>query len=209
MAERPKRTRSLTGTRERIVDLIRRAPRTAREIAADLSLTYHAVRQHLLVLEHDGVIRVAGVRGATRPASVYDIDPGVESSLSRAYVPFAAHLTRVLQERLPQRQIAGIMREVGQRLAGSFPRPLGSLRERALGAAAILQDLGSPNEVVGRGSTLMIRSSSCLLGAVIHGRPEVCQAMAAFLGVLLDADVTQRCERGDRPRCCFEVRRAG
>jgi predicted ArsR family transcriptional regulator len=207
MPQKPQRSRSLAGTRARIVDLIRRKPMTAPEIAAQLGMTYHAVRLHLLALERDGTLRTAGERGTTRPASVYDLGAGVESSLSNAYVPFASHLTSVLTERLPKRQLGGIMRDVGRRLASSFQRPRGSLRERAMAASALLHDLGAPNEVV-QEDVLRIRSASCLLAEAVHGSPHVCGAMAAFLGELIDADVRQCCVLGDRPRCCFEVRRA-
>jgi len=207
MTSREKRTRSPEGTKRRIVELIRRAPMTAREIAARLSLTYHAVRLHLLALVGDGTLRVVAERGATRPASVYDMAPGAEAGLSRAYAPFASHLTGVLVERLPKRQLDRIMRDVGQRLASSFPRPAGSLRERAAAASTLLHELGAPNEV--RSEPLRIQSSSCLLAQAIHGQPAVCQAMAAFLGEYLQANVTERCDRSDaRPRCCFEIRRA-
>jgi predicted ArsR family transcriptional regulator len=181
---------------------------TAREIAVKLGMTYHAVRLHVVALERDGIIHATGVRGATRPAAVYDVRASAESTLSRAYVPFAAHLTRVLAERLPERQLGVIMRDVGRRLASAFPRPQGTLRERTLAASLVLQDLGAPNEVVGRGQLLTIRSAGCVLSEAINGRPEVCQAMASFLGELLGADVRQRCDRGERPRCCFEIRRA-
>lgn len=180
---------------------------TAREIAEQLGMTYHAVRLHLIALERDGTVRVVGERGSTRPANVYDIGAGVESALSNAYVPFASHLTRVLGERLPKRELGGIMRDVGCRLASSFPRLRGTLRERAVAASALLNDLGAPNEVV-QEDVLRIRSSGCLLAEAIHGQPYVCNAMAAFLAELLGADVRQCCNRSDRPRCCFEVRRA-
>jgi len=208
MTQRPQRTRSLAKTRTRIVELIRRSPMTAREIAAQLDMTYHAIRLHVVTLERDGVIQVAGARGATRPAHVYDIKPGGDSALSRAYVPFVAHLTRVLAERLPERQLGAIMRDVGRSLATSFPRARGTLHERALAASAVLQDLGAPNEISRHGRTLSIRSAACMLGEAVHGRPEVCQAMATFLGEILDANVRQCCDRGERPRCCFEIRRA-
>lgn len=182
---------------------------TAREIAEQLGMTYHAVRLHLIGLERDGTLRVVGERGSTRPASVYDIGAGVESALSNAYVPFASHLTSVLGERLPKRALGVIMGDVGRRLASSFPRPRGSLRERAAAASTLLNDLGAPNEVV-QEDVLRIRSSGCLLAEAIHGQPYVCNAMAAFLGELLDADVRQCCNRtAARPRCCFEIRRAG
>lgn len=207
MPSRHSAKRPLAGTRARIVDLIRRAPLTAREIAADLGMTYHAVRLHLIELQREGTLRVVAQRGSTRPASVYDLALGVEARLSRAYAPFAAHLTSVLADRVPRRRISGIMRDVGRRMAASFTSPRGTLRQRAMAASTLLRELGAANEVV-QGRPLKIRSAGCLLADAVHGRPDVCIAMAAFLSEVIDADVRQCCERSGRPRCCFELRRA-
>ena len=59
---------AVKGTRGRIVDLIRRSPCTATEIARELGLTYNAVRGHLTTLERDGLVRSRGARqgGALR-----------------------------------------------------------------------------------------------------------------------------------------------
>lgn len=207
MASSPTRHQQLAGSRARIINLVRRTPLTAAEIAAELGMTYHAVRLHLIELQREGMVRVVATRGSTRPANVYDIVAQAEAALSRAYVPFVANLTQALAERLSSRQRAAIMRDAGRRMAASFDRPRGTLGERAVSASALLQQLGAPNEVV-QGRTLQIRSSGCLLSEAIHGRSDVCQAMAAFLSELMDADVRQCCDRTSRPRCCFEIRRA-
>ena len=63
---------------------------SATEIASELGLTYNAVRLHLTALERDGLIRKAGLRrGETRPSTIYELVPGVDDALSRAYMPFA------------------------------------------------------------------------------------------------------------------------
>jgi hypothetical protein len=33
----------------------------------------------------------------------------------------------------------------------------------------------------------------------------VCHAMETLLGTLTDAQVTECCDRGERPRCCFMI----
>ncbi len=198
------------GTRARIVDIVRRSAATASEIAAQLGMTYHAVRPHLLALQHDGLLRLAGIRrGTTRPANMYEVAAGVDVALSQAYVPYASHLTRVLSERLPKRQLAAIMRDVGRRLASDLPRSRGTLKEQVMAASAILHELGAPNEVQGRAARFRILGFGCLLAAAVHGEPTVCRAMESLLGELLDADVKECCDRGGRPRCCFEIKRAG
>ena len=151
MAIAGRRMASPGGTRARILDVVRRSAGTAKEIAAQLGMTYHAVRPHLLALQRDGLLRAAGSRGSTRPATIYEVSPEVAASLSQAYVPYASHLTRVLSERLPKRQLTIIMRDVGRRLATTLPRSRGTLKERVVAASVILNELGAPNEVKSQG----------------------------------------------------------
>ena len=49
-------------TRARVVELLRREPRTVEQLAAALGVTDNAVRLHLGQLERDGIVRTAGVR---------------------------------------------------------------------------------------------------------------------------------------------------
>jgi predicted ArsR family transcriptional regulator len=206
MRDRTLRLASLSGTRARIVDILRRSPATASDIATGLELTYNAVRPHLAALERDGLIRTGGLRrGETKPAMVYELAPGVDAALSRAYVPFASHLVRVLGERLPERDLDEIMRDVGRRLAADWPRPRGDARERVQAASALLQELGAPNEVETEDGLLRIRGFGCVLAAAIHGRSEICHAMESLFQELLELPVRECCDRGPKPRCCFEV----
>jgi predicted ArsR family transcriptional regulator len=206
MEERPVRPSSLGGTRGRIVDIIRRSPATATEIADQLEMTYNAVRAHLSVLERDGLVRVAETRrGDTRPAVVYELAPNVDDVLSHAYMPFASHLVRVLGERVPERELDDVMREVGRRLAKERSRPAGSLTDRVDAASALLQELGAPNEVERVDGTARIRGFGCLLAAAVQGRPQVCHAMESLLEEFIGAPVRECCDRGERPRCCFEI----
>jgi predicted ArsR family transcriptional regulator len=206
MPDKPPRLGSLVGTRARIIDLLRRSPMTATEIAAGLELTYNAVRSHLAALQRDGIVREGGVqRGETRPAVVYELAAGVDAVLSRAYVPFASQLMRVLGERLTEHELDEIMHAVGHRLAHEWPRPLGALPERVEAASALLQELGAPNEVERDDGTLRIRGFGCLLAEAVHGRPQVCRAMESLLTEFVETRVRECCDRGERPKCCFEV----
>jgi DeoR family transcriptional regulator, suf operon transcriptional repressor len=206
MGSRSLGTGSMAGTRGRIIDLIRRSPTTVTEIAAQLELTYNAVRGHLTALERDGLVRSGGVRkGETRPSAVYELAPGVDDALSRAYMPFASHLVRSLSERLPERDLDEIMRDVGRRLATEWPRAQGTVAERIENASALLQELGAPNEIDQVEGTVRIRAFGCLLAAAVQGRPQACRAMEALLTEFIETPVRECCERGDRPRCCFEI----
>jgi predicted ArsR family transcriptional regulator len=206
MGNEPVKTGSMAGTRGRIIDLIRRSPVTVTEIATRLELTYNAVRGHLTALERDGLVRSSGLRRAgTRPSAVYELAPGVDDALSRAYMPFASHLVRALSERFPERELDEVMRDVGHRLAAEWPRSSGTLAQRVDSASALLQELGAPNEVERSDGTMRIRGFGCLLAAAVHGKPQVCRAMEALLAEFLETPVRECCERNERPRCCFEI----
>jgi predicted ArsR family transcriptional regulator len=202
----PRRPELLKSTRGRIVTLLRRSNLTANEIAAQLGLTHNAVRGHLAVLQREGLVREAGLqRGVSRPAVLYEVVPDAEAVFSRAYIPFVGHLLGVLQERVPQRELDEIMHRVGRRFASEWPRLRGDLPQRVEAASALLEDLGALNTVERLDGVLVIRGHGCLLAAAVHGRPEICRAMESLLAELLEAPVRECCERGERPRCCFQV----
>ncbi|HUF27206.1 MAG TPA: helix-turn-helix domain-containing protein [Gemmatimonadaceae bacterium] len=202
----PRRLGSLKGTREQIVIILRRSSLTANEIAARLGLTHNAVRGHLAVLQRDGLVRQGGLqRSGSRPAVVYELAPEAEATFSRAYIPFVAHLVRVLQEKLPQGQLDEVMHLVGRSLAAEWPRLQGDLPQRLEAVSVFLEDLGALNEVDKLDGGFIIRGYGCSLAAAVHSRPEVCRAMESLLAELLEVSVRECCERGDRPRCCFEI----
>ena len=197
---------ALKGTRGRIVTLLRQSTLTANEIATRLGLTHNAIRGHLSTLQREGLVREAGwQRGASRPAVTYEIVPEAEAIFSKAYIPFVAHLVRVLRERVQQAELDEMMHLVGRRLASEWPRLSGDLPNRVQAASALLEDLGALNEVEQLNGGYVIRGYGCLLAAAIHGRPEVCRAIESLLAELLETPVRECCERGERPRCCFEV----
>jgi predicted ArsR family transcriptional regulator len=209
MPLRPRR-QELKGTRWLIIDLLRRSGLTANEIAASLGLTHNAVRGHLAALQREGVVRKVGwQRGVSRPAVVYEVVPEAEAIFSKAYIPFVAHLVRVLRERVPQGDLDEIMHLVGRRLASEWPLARGDLPKKVEAASALLEDLGALNTVERLNGGFVIRGHGCLLAAAIHGRPEICRAMESLLAELLEATVRECCDRGERPRCCFEIEPPG
>jgi predicted ArsR family transcriptional regulator len=198
------------GTRGRIVELLRRSALSANEIAARLGITHNAVRGHLAALRRSGLVREGGLqRGTSRPAVVYELVPRAESVFSGAYVPFVAHLLRALGERMSSAELHELMRTVGRSLAADWPRLRGDLGQRVDAAVTLLKELGALTDVETANGGFILRGYGCLLGEAVHGRPEVCRAVESLLAELLEVPVEECCEHGERPRCCFEINKAG
>ena len=198
--------RLLPGTRGRIVALLRRAPSTVEELAASLDLTDNAVRAQLAAMERDGLVRQRGVRKGTRkPALEYELDPGAETALSRAYVPLVEALVEVLAGWLSREDLEEILQEAGRRAAQALPRLPGAPEERVRAAGRALDELGGLTDVDAAGAGWTIRSAGCPLAELVGKRPETCRALEALVAELTRLPVREACDRAERPRCRFEI----
>lgn len=207
MPVRPFRPGEPQGARGRVLELLRRSVMTVNEMAAELGVTHNAVRGHVASLVHAGFVREAGLRrSGTRPSMLYEIVPGTDAVFSQAYIPFVAQLLRVMGERMSKRQMDDLMRAVGSGLASQWQPLRGTLAQRVDAAVELLDELGARTHVEPSTGGFVIRGYGCLLAEAVHGRPEVCSAMESLLAELIQAPVTECCERDtERPRCCFRI----
>ena len=196
-------------TRGRIVVLLRRSGRTVEELARALGLTDNGVRAHLAVLERDGIARQRGsVRrgsGGGKPAYVYELTSEAEELFPKAYEPVLGRLLDILAERLGPEESEALLRSVARRLADGKTAPADGTRARLEVAAGVLNELGGLAEVEERDGTFVIRGYSCPLAAVTPEHPEVCRMAEALVAEVAGVPVREHCDRGERPRCCFEV----
>lgn len=196
-------------TRGRMVTLLRRSRRTVAELARALGLTDNGVRAHLAILERDGVVRQRGsVRrssGGGKPAYVYELTSEAEDLFPKAYAPVLGRLLDVLAERLGLEESEALLRSVGRRLVEGKTVPPDSTRARLEAAADVLSELGGLAELEEQDGTLIIRGYGCPLAAVTPDHPEVCRLAEALVAEVAGVPVHERCDRSERPRCCFEV----
>jgi predicted ArsR family transcriptional regulator len=201
--------RFLESKRGQIVALLRRSGRTVEELAQALDLTANGIRAHLAVLERDGVVRQRGsVRrggGGGKPAYVYKLTPEAEDMFPKGYEPVLRRLLDVLAERLGPEGSEAMLRSVGHRMAEGQVAPTDGTRARLEVAVEVLNELGGLAELEEHDGGLVIRGYSCPLAAVTPDHPEVCRMAETLLTELARVPVHEHCERGERPRCCFEV----
>jgi predicted ArsR family transcriptional regulator len=196
-------------TRGRLVALLRRKGCTVDELAADLGLTNNGVRAHLATLERDGLVRRGGsVRrgsGGGKPAYVYELTSEARELFPRAYEPVLGELLDVLVERVGFEELETLLREAGARMASGRGVPSGGIRERLEVAVGVLDDLGGLAEIEEHEDTFVIRSYGCPLAAVVSEQPQTCDLVETLIAKLAGVRVREHCERGENPRCRFEV----
>jgi predicted ArsR family transcriptional regulator len=200
-------------TRGQIVTLLRRSGRTVEDLARALDLTDNGVRAHLAILERDGIVRQRGsVRrssGGGKPAYVYELTQEAEDLFPKAYEPALRRLLDVLSDQFGAEQSEALLRSVGRRLAEDHSVRVAGTRARLESAVEIFNELGGLAELEERDGTLVIRGYSCPLGGVSPEHPEVCRMAETFITELAGVPVYEHCDRGERPRCCFEIASAG
>jgi predicted ArsR family transcriptional regulator len=199
-----------SSSRGRIVALLRRGPRTADDMAADLKLTAAAIRAQITAMERDGIVQRAGHRaGATRPPQTFALTSDVEQLLSGAYVPLLIELVRESAGRLAPKDFRALMRKAGKGLAAGLRRaaaPDAPLATRVHDVGALLNDqLGSTMEVQRSNGHYVLRGFGCPLAELTEHHPNVCVAVESLVGALVEAPVHECCDRTHRPQCCFVV----
>ncbi len=201
--------RFLESTRGRIVAPLRRSGRTVEELARALGLTNNGVRAHLATLERDGIVRQRGsVRrgsGGGKPAYVYELAPEAEDLFPKAYAPVLLRLLEALSERLGPVESEKLLRVVGRGLVEGEAAASDGARAGLEGAVEVLNELGGLAELEEREGNVVIRGYSCPLAAVTPDHPEVCRMIEALIAELAEVPVREHCDRGESPRCCFEV----
>jgi predicted ArsR family transcriptional regulator len=201
--------RFFESTRGRLVTLLRRAGFTVDELARELGLTNNGVRAHLATLERDGIVRQSGVvrseSGGGKPAYLYELTPEAEDLFPKAYEPVLHRLLDVLAEQLESDESEALLRSVGRLMAEKQTVPTDGARGALEAAVEALNELGGLAELEERDGGFVIRAYSCPLAGVTPDHPEVCRMAETLIAEVAGVPVHERCDRGERPRCCFEI----
>jgi predicted ArsR family transcriptional regulator len=196
-------------TRGQIVTLLRRSGRTVEDLARALDLTDNGVRAHLAILERDGIVRQRGsvrrTSGGGKPAYVYELTQAAEDLFPKAYEPVLRRLLDVLSDQHGSEESEALLRSVGRRLAEEHSTRADGAHARLESAVEVLNELGGLAELEERDGAVVIRGYSCPLAGVAPEHPEVCRITETLIAELAGVPVRERCDRGERPRCCFEI----
>jgi predicted ArsR family transcriptional regulator len=198
--------RLLGETQVRLLARLRRSRQTITSLAEALGLTDNAVRMHVAALHRDGIVEQVGTQRDTggKPARLYGLTRQGEELFPKAYALVLAKLVEEIVRTQGRAHAVKLLRAVGAQAAAGAPQ--GSNPKRRMEAAAqLFRDLGSDADVEKTAEGWRLQGHGCPLSAVTAGHPELCELGKALVEEVVGEPVTECCQRGDHPRCGFEI----
>jgi predicted ArsR family transcriptional regulator len=194
-------------TRQHILQLLRRSGQmTALELAEALHIGAVGVRQHLALLERDGLVTLAGLRrNVGRPSHLYALTAHAESYFPKSYDTIALDVIDHLAELGGEEAVTEAFRRRRERLASRYAVHVrGKPRVQQIAALTeilIEQGYMCEYEQLEDGS-FVLTEHNCPVDCVARQHPQLCgQEIALYedlLGVSLVRDTT--IAKGDL--CC-------
>lgn len=196
----------VTGTHNRIIQLLRKHRCTVEDLAKELGITDNAIRAQVALLRREGLVEPVGeIKGTRKPALIYGPTRDVDLYFSKAYPSVLANLVDVLADQMSRKEFRAVMKKLGQKIASSRPRPAGNLRNRVEGAVKFYEALGGLADIEEEGEKLIIKGHGCPLAEAVSAHAGICIAIESLMSELIGVPVHQRCESGEKPSCRFEV----
>lgn len=202
----------MQATRQEMLDFIRRHGKaTVRELSDILSLTATGIRQHLTVLERDGLVTVRETRGHVgRPALVYSLTEAGQALFPNRYDDLSNLLMEEIRAIAGSKGLQSVLMRVAARSAEEYEPRLRSkpLAERVDEATSIINSRGCIADCTAGGAgEYFINQYTCPFPNVARINSGVCALEVEFVRRLTggDARLVRSLLRGD-PCCTYRVR---
>ncbi|MCH8813844.1 MAG: winged helix-turn-helix transcriptional regulator [Chloroflexi bacterium] len=201
----------MQSTRQQILEYLQRHGRgTVKELGELLGLTSTGIRQHLTVLERDGLIDAHEERGRVgRPTLVYSLTDKADSLFPKAYDVLANLLIEEIRSSEGNEKLYEILQNVAGRLAEPFidrveGRPL---RERVEETALILEGQGCLVDHNEKNGEFFIDEYTCPFPKTAEKDRAVCALHVEFVQILSGGEtkLTRSLLRGERA-CTYRIR---
>ncbi len=190
---------TLGGRQQDLLGLLlqRKSGMTVDELSRTLGITRNAVRQHLAVMERDGLVAQSATRPTGgRPEQLYVLGEKGRELFPRHYSWFSQLLIESMIEEsgrdgLAQR-LAGMGRRVAEQLRAQSPLPEDPA-QRVVPLAQVMSGLGYHARAVDAAPDLpLIEADNCVFHHLAARYPEVCHFDLALLSSYVGAEVEHR-----------------
>jgi predicted ArsR family transcriptional regulator len=201
----------LQATRQQILDHLRlRGQATVKGLGQLLNLTSTGIRQHLTVLERDGLVEAQEERGHVgRPALVYRLTEQGDALYPKLYDSLANGLLDELRAIAGSDALQRVLRRVATRFAEPYiERVEGKpLAERVAETVRIVEERGCSADATMHDGDWHLSQYTCPFPKVARCNSAVCAMEVDFVRRLTGADarLVSSLLRGDRS-CTYRIR---
>lgn len=200
--------RILSSTRGRIIVLLRGSKQTVSDLAQALDVSDNTVRTHLASLERDGLVQQSGWKASSRkPHHEYELTTEAEQLFPKSLGLIFNQFITVLNEQFSAEDAEKLFAEVAKRLAAETAEKVktSSLDERAQAGVDLVSALGGLAKVKKQGGHLLIEGASCPVASIACEHQQVCQMLAHLISEITQVPVEEKCVRGEKLQCNFEI----
>ncbi len=193
-------------TRQQILDHLRlRRGATVKALSELLGLTLTGVRQHLMILEQEGLVESEEVRGKVgRPALRYRLTRRGDAYFPKNYDELANALIDEVREIFGNEGLQRVVRGVASRLAGAEPELLAQRTpaERIEAVTRLFEERGIVADWERDGEVFLLHERTCPFPEVARRNSVSCAMEVAQVRLLtgMDARLQSCIVRGDD--CC-------
>ena len=201
----------MQSTRGRMLEYLQRHGRaTVKELGQLLGLTATGIRQHLTVLERDGLVTAREERGRVgRPTLVYSLTNEADALFPKTYDVLASVLLEEIRATDGNEKLHHLLHNVAERLAAPYrDRVEGKpAAERVKETARIMEEQGCLVDVSEANGEYFIDEYTCPFPKTAERDRAVCALHVDFVRILSgdDARLTRSLLRGERA-CTYRIR---
>jgi predicted ArsR family transcriptional regulator len=203
----------LQSTRQQILEYLQRNGRaTVKELGKLLGLTSTGIRQHLTVLERDGLVDSSEERGRVgRPTLVYSLTDKADALFPKTYDELAGLLLEEVRASQGNQRLHELLNRVAERMAAPYGERVDGrpLPERVEETALIMEGQGCLVETRASDEEFFIDEFTCPFPKVAQDDPAICALHVNFVRILSGGDtrLTRSLLRGERA-CTYRIRAA-
>lgn len=194
-------------TRQNILQLLRRnGQMTAIELSQALKIGAVGIRQHLALLERDGLVKVSDLRRSVgRPSHLYTLTPEAERYFPKNYDRLALDILSIIADFYGESAVKTVLAGRRKKLAKAFaPRMEGKTRaEQIAELTRILAEMGymCEYEFTNEGWYILIQHN-CPIDCIARQYPEFCTQEAELYQELLGVSIKRDATIVNGGSCC-------
>lgn len=198
-------------TREKIVlTLKKKGDMSVEALSREVNITPMGVRQHLLVLERNGIVEyITRKHGIGRPDFIYRLTESADDIFPKSYQEFALNLLMNIEENDGRQKVDELFRRRYERVLTEKKRLLSgkdSLSDRIYTLARILQEDGCIVEVEEDSGHFTLKQFNCPISKIAFRFKEACKYdLHLFKKLIGEGVVRQQCLSDGAKACVYLI----